>query len=78
MTQWDQLLDTQGLACPLPLLKAKQAMSRLQVGQMLKVLATDAGSEQDFRVWTNLVGHNLYQCQHINNVYHYLIIKGPA
>ena len=76
MTRWHQLLDAQGLQCPLPLLKAKQAISRLDAGQSLKILATDAGSERDFKAWTDLVGHELQQCEQIDQVYHYLIVKG--
>ena len=73
--RWHQLLDTQGLQCPLPLLKAKRALSQLEVGQTLKVLATDAGSQRDFAAWTRLAGHNLHQNQCIDSVYHYLIEK---
>ena len=73
--QWQQLLDTQGLQCPLPLLKAKRALSQLEVGQKLKVLATDSGSQRDFAVWVQLVGHKLHQNERIDGVYHYLIEK---
>ena len=72
---WQQLLDTQGLQCPLPLLKAKQALNHLEVGQKLKVLATDAGSQKDFAVWVHLVGHTLLQNECVDGVYHYLIEK---
>jgi TusA-related sulfurtransferase len=72
---WQQLLDAQGLQCPLPLLKAKRAISQLAVGEKLKVLATDAGSEGDFAAWTKLAGHYLHQSQCIDGVYHYLIEK---
>jgi len=70
-----QLLDTQGLQCPLPLLKAKRALSQLEVGEKLKVLATDSGSQRDFAAWTRLTGHHLHQNQCIDGVYHYLIEK---
>lgn len=73
--RWHQLLDTQGLQCPLPLLKTKRALSQLEVGETLKVLATDAGSQRDFAVWSRLAGHNLHQNQCIDGVYHYLIEK---
>ena len=74
-TPGQQLLDTQGLQCPLPLLKAKRALSQLKVGEKLKVLATDAGSQRDFAAWTRLTGHHLHQNECIDNVYHYLIEK---
>jgi len=72
---WHHLLDTQGLHCPLPLLKAKRAISQLEPGQTLKVLATDAGSQGDFAAWTRIAGHNLHQSDCIDGVYHYLIEK---
>lgn len=56
---FDQLLDTRGLSCPLPLLKAKQALYQLQPGQVLKVLASDAGSVRDFRAYTDQSEHSL-------------------
>ena len=73
--QWQKMLDTKGLQCPLPLLKAKRALSQLEAGQKLKVLATDAGSQKDFAAWTRLTGHHLHQNQCIDGVYHYLIEK---
>ncbi|HCH32642.1 MAG TPA: response regulator SirA [Oceanospirillaceae bacterium] len=72
---WQLLLDAQGLQCPLPLLKAKRAISQLAQSEHLKVLATDSGSQGDFAAWTKLAGHRLLQSQCIDGVYHYLIEK---
>ena len=72
---WHQFLDTQGLQCPLPLLKAKRALSQLQPGQTLKVVASDAGSQRDFSAWAEIAGHKLHQNQCIDSVFHYLIEK---
>ncbi|HWR79074.1 MAG TPA: sulfurtransferase TusA family protein [Pseudomonas sp.] len=52
-------LDARGLSCPLPLLKAKLELNRLASGAVLKVLATDAGSQRDFRAFARLAGHSL-------------------
>ncbi|MFT6915633.1 MAG: tRNA 2-thiouridine synthesizing protein A [Motiliproteus sp.] len=49
-------VDARGLSCPLPLLKAKQALNRLQPGEVLQVLATDAGSVRDFKAFTDQSG----------------------
>lgn len=57
--KFDQELDAQGLACPLPLLKTKMALSQMQSGQVLKVIATDAGSERDIAAFARLAGHVL-------------------
>ncbi|MFT5720330.1 MAG: tRNA 2-thiouridine synthesizing protein A [Motiliproteus sp.] len=51
-----QRVDARGLSCPLPLLKAKQALNRLQPGEVLQVLATDAGSVRDFKAFTDQSG----------------------
>ena len=42
-------IDTRGLNCPLPILKAKKALAELDSGQLLKVVATDTGSLRDFQ-----------------------------
>lgn len=55
----DTLLDTRGLACPLPVLKTKKAMRELEPGQTLEVLATDPGSVEDFSAFCKATGHSL-------------------
>ena len=40
---FDKDLDTRGLNCPLPILKAKKALTDMQSGQVLRILATDPG-----------------------------------
>ena len=55
----DTLLDTKGLNCPMPLLKAKQALNRMDVGQILEVIATDQGSVRDFQVFAVQSGNEL-------------------
>jgi tRNA 2-thiouridine synthesizing protein A len=47
----DQTLDVTGLMCPMPLVKARQAILQMEVGKVLKVLATDKGSLKDFQGW---------------------------
>lgn len=47
----DRILDARGLACPMPIVKARQEINKLQVGQVLKVLSTDRGSVKDFQGW---------------------------
>jgi tRNA 2-thiouridine synthesizing protein A len=55
----DQELDARGLRCPLPLLKAKQAINDLESGATLRVVATDPGSVRDFQLWSSQSGHEL-------------------
>lgn len=56
-------IDTRGLNCPLPILKAKKALSELQSGQLLKVIATDAGSIRDFQAFAKQTGNELIEQQ---------------
>ena len=59
----DKEIDTRGLNCPLPILKAKKALADLQSGQLLKVLATDAGSVRDFQAFAKQTGNELLEHQ---------------
>ena len=54
-----QRVDCQGLLCPTPVAKVAMAIKRIQVGQVLEVLATDPGSKPDIEAWTKLMGHEL-------------------
>jgi tRNA 2-thiouridine synthesizing protein A len=61
--QIDKEIDTRGLNCPLPILKAKKALADMQSGQLLKVLATDAGSVRDFQAFAKQTGNELLDQQ---------------
>ncbi|HBH38723.1 MAG: sulfurtransferase TusA family protein [Hylemonella sp.] len=57
----DRELDTRGLNCPLPILKAKKALAEMQSGQTLKVVATDSGSVRDFAAFAKQTGNELLE-----------------
>jgi tRNA 2-thiouridine synthesizing protein A len=59
MIEFDQELDVRGLNCPLPLLRTKKTLSRMEPGQVLKVLATDPAAEIDFRVFSEVTGNKI-------------------
>ncbi|MCY1289505.1 Sulfur carrier protein TusA [compost metagenome] len=71
----DAELDASGLKCPLPLLKAKLELNRLPSGAVLKVIATDAGSQRDFRAFASLAGHTLLREEYADGVYRYWLRK---
>ena len=54
-------LDTRGLNCPLPILKAKKALAEMASGDVLRVLSTDAGSVRDFQAFARQTGNELLQ-----------------
>lgn len=61
--QVDKELDTRGLNCPLPILKAKKALADLVSGQLLRVVATDPGSLRDFQAFARQTGNELVEQQ---------------
>ena len=71
----DTLLDTKGLNCPMPLLKAKQALNRMDVGQILEVIATDQGSVRDFQVFAAQSGNELLDQTDDGSIYSHWIKK---
>lgn len=66
-------LDARGLNCPLPILKAKKALADMRSGDVLKVLATDAGSQRDFQAFARQTGNELVEQVEVNGEFiHYL------
>ncbi|WP_422018645.1 sulfurtransferase TusA family protein [Roseateles sp.] len=54
-------LDTRGLNCPLPILKAKKALAEMASGELLRVVATDPGSTRDFQAFARQTGNELVE-----------------
>lgn len=66
-------LDTRGLNCPLPILKAKKALADMQSGDVLKVVSTDPGSMRDFQAFARQTGNELLeQSSQADEFVHYL------
>lgn len=57
----NQEVDARGLNCPLPILRAKKALTGLQTGQVLKIISTDPGSKRDFQAFAKQTGNELLQ-----------------
>ena len=71
----DQVLDTKGLNCPLPILRAKKALQSLEGGNTLEVLSTDPGSVADFAAFCRTTGNELLEQNEADGIYTYLIRK---
>lgn len=69
----DQLLDAKGLNCPLPILKAKKALSALPSGGTLEVLATDPGSIKDFEAFCRTTGTELVERSDDGKVFRFVL-----
>lgn len=69
------LLDVKGLACPLPVLRAKKAMREVPAGEVLEVHATDPGSVNDFDAFCKTTGHTLVESREDAGVFTFQIRK---
>lgn len=74
--QADLELDLSGLTCPMPLLKTKQALNGMQSGQVVRVQATDPGSERDFHLFARQSGNELLGFEVVDDRYLYWLRKG--
>ena len=66
-------IDTRGLNCPLPILKAKKALSDMASGQLLKVVATDNGSLRDFQAFAKQTGNDLVDQQAVGEEFIHIL-----
>ena len=66
-------IDTRGLNCPLPILKAKKALSDMASGQLLKVVATDGGALRDFQAFAKQTGNELVEQQTVGEEYIHIL-----
>ena len=66
-------IDTRGLNCPLPILKAKKALSDMASGQLLKVVATDNGSLRDFQAFAKQTGNELVEQQTVGEEFTHIL-----
>ena len=69
-------VDARGLDCPMPLLKAKLALNGCSKGQVVRVLATDAGSVRDFHAFAELSAHALLRFNERDDYFEYHLEKG--
>ena len=61
MSDFTKDLDTSGLNCPMPILRAKKALKELQAGDILRITATDPGSVKDFESFAKQTGNELLE-----------------
>jgi tRNA 2-thiouridine synthesizing protein A len=70
---FDKELDARGLNCPLPILRAKKALAELTTGQVLRILATDPGSVNDFQAFAKQTGNELLSSAENNKEFEFFI-----
>ena len=75
MANFDSELDASGLNCPLPILRAKKALSALDSGKVLHIISTDPGSMKDFEAFAKQTGNSLMESKESGGKYYFLIKK---
>jgi len=71
-----ETLDAKGLNCPLPIVKAKKAISKLNSGDVLEIIATDPGSVEDFESFSRATGHAISELKEEQGVYRIFLTVG--
>lgn len=72
----DHHLDTRGLMCPMPILKAKRALKGLAPGETLSIVATDPGSVKDFKAFCDATGDGLIESSAAGDEFRFIIRRG--
>lgn len=76
MAATTRTLDASGLACPMPVVRARQAIDQLASGEVLEVISTDRGSLQDIPAWAQSTGNKLLETREGDGRFTFLIEKG--
>ena len=71
----DLVVDAKGLACPMPIVKAKKGIDSLQTGQTMELQTTDRSSMKDFTAWVNQTKHELIETKEENGVFTFIVKK---
>lgn len=74
--QVDKEINARGLNCPLPLMKTKLVISTMAPGQLLRVIATDAGSMPDILAFATQNGHEMVEQRNVGNEYIHILRRG--
>ena len=71
----NQEIDTSGLKCPIPVLKAKKALRGMDAGETLRVISTDPSSAVDFIDYCDNTGYELLESSKESSSFIYVIRK---
>ncbi len=71
----DESLDCMGLYCPMPIIKTKEKMKELQIGQVLEVIADDKGIEADMPAWCKSTGNEFLELEEEDGEYRVYVRK---
>lgn len=66
-------VDARGLTCPMPIVRTALALKSLRSGELVEVLATDAGSINDFEAWARTTGNELIESDAHAGIYRFVL-----
>lgn len=78
MSEFDAEIDTSGLNCPLPVLKARKALNEMTAGQRLHLIVTDPGANKDIPAFCKMTGNSLIETSEANGIIHFILEKGES
>ena len=73
--QAHQVLDCIGLYCPMPIMKTREEMDKLTIGETLEVLADDPAAEEDLKAWAKRAGQKILKIEKTSEGLRFLILK---
>ena len=73
--KFDKELDARSLNCPLPILRSKKALTGMQAGETLEIVATDPGAMKDFQAFAKQTGHELVYAAEADKEFLFLLRK---
>lgn len=73
--QAHQILDCIGLYCPAPILKTRQQIGKLAIGEILEVWADDPAAEEDLKAWAKWSGQKILKIEKTDEGMKFLILK---
>lgn len=71
----DRQIDCTGLFCPMPIVKTREAIRDMAVGQVLEMLSDDPGSDPDMKTWVKRSGHDLLEVARDGAVFRFRVRK---
>ena len=71
----DRKIDCTGLFCPLPIVKTREALRDMAVGQVLEMLSDDPGSDPDMKTWAQRSGQELVEVSRDGAIFRFLVRK---
>ena len=66
-------VNCSGMLCPMPIVLTTKAIKEVDIGEVIKVISTDAGSPPDMKAWARQTGHELLEYENDETVFTFYI-----